>query len=629
MMETSQLTFNPTFFRENSSSIESEDSSLNPPISSTLDCPTCRLNQPDSSFICLHINSRSSTAKTCEELLKQLHTSFHLVSMENVVLRSENEALRRAFKSKCEAVDILKSSTSKPFDIDQTCWNAFHENLALTSEVAQVKANLAIVQGALTANQNAYEARVKGLFETITHLKERLKKFHVRPDLSLEENAYLTGTCQNLTGDCKQLGISKSPPVNVITTLSSKMSSLSGCLDFPSPSALGSTVRRGRPTTNATDVTVACHKHEGETVATQFTSSASVPNSLSSCVVAQADSHCSPQIVGSNTLLSRIDAKYTHCSCFPAEQSLCDCALASIIVQRNLLKCSHQLSTKKRRVRDLKITINAYKIALESEFGRNQAMVEAFSSVLSSVRADISSVIPSTASETVRKTLKCADSTLFPEKQSSDPSVALNRLLLWFHKTMRQLVRRMQRWAASSVQDITTSRANSTWRTNPGPLDTLSSVPSRSRVHQSMDLSFLSNITPKPPTRLARRRTSRGSQRQIERLRESRPMVEVSYWSDANSTPDSSSSSRTMSPYRQPPKTKLDKCVYNYGDGARLLARVRSLDLSACHTEEATASEQESNLQLLSHIILKLNELHELVTKQRIMWKLSTSNEAN
>lgn len=634
-METSHSTFNPLFLRENSDPREFEDSSVNTSIASTLLCPTCCLNQAESSFVCVHVNSRSSAAKTCEELLTKLHASFHLVSMENVVLKSENEALRKAFNSKCEAVDILKSSTSRPFDVDQTCWNAFHENLALKLEIAKAKTDLAIVQGSLTANRNAYEARLKGLCDTIVQLKRRLKKLQVRLKSSVDENAYLTGKCQNLTGEHKPLGFINSPPVNVKISLAPKDSSLSDFVDFPSsPSARESLSRYGRPAASAADVTIAQPKQEGLVNEIPPSSSAPVPNAQSSHVVSPTESHYPPQPVHLDSLLSRIDAKYTNCSCLPAEQSLCDCALASIIVQRSLLKCSHQLSTEKRRVRDLKITINAYKIALKGEFGRNQNMVEAFSSVLSGIRADVSSVIPPSPSPVaVGKSSRLADSTVSPEKQPSNPSVALNQLLLWFHHTMMQLVQRMRKLSTSSgstkiLEDSTSLCADSSWRINSGRLKTLSSALDSPRARHSIDFSLLSDITPKPPVSFARRLTSRGSQRQIERLREARPVVEENFWSDANSTPDSSSSSRTMSPLRQLRKKKMGTCAYNYGDGARLLARVRSMDLSACHTEETTAFDHESNLQLLSRVLPKLNELYEIVTKQGIVWQLSIRNQA-
>ncbi|THD19234.1 hypothetical protein D915_009996 [Fasciola hepatica] len=165
---TVDLKNNPAFenIESDLESVLTENNSIDRSRFDTLNCPVCQRLDGDPTE-CFHVNTHQMTtkypvsSKSKEELIQSLHTYLHAVSLESVVLKSEVEVLRKAFDSKCRAVDILRSENSATVNTRSPDSTTSEDALTVHEELNRVRLELEKVKGTLIANHHAWNTKVQ------------------------------------------------------------------------------------------------------------------------------------------------------------------------------------------------------------------------------------------------------------------------------------------------------------------------------------------------------------------------------------------------------------------------------------------------------------------------------------
>ncbi|TGZ55027.1 hypothetical protein CRM22_010516 [Opisthorchis felineus] len=645
-----KLTGESSFSQENWSSADSEDEPAKDDEQSQ--CPVCQISKDDGRILCTHASGRSGSWKTCEELLKKLHTHLHLVSMDNLVLQSELEVLRRAFSSKCEAVEILKRQAYKPSGDRPSNLDAFQGALAAKDELARVQTEMAILEGKLQANQLAWETKSKTLMEVNARLTKQLESTQLKMKELLQENVYLLYKHDKLghlgfkAPSNSKVETEKSPnscpPTDVSfsrSTVESSRSSLRHLL-ITSEAFLASLETNGRSSAS-------CSITSNNQFAEQRTSlnGSELPPSVrltptpsmnKTSSTLEQGIQCDLSSFGSSLSLQSTSSVTANCSCSSTSQSLCACAIESIRLQRKLLRCSHQLYKEANSVRDMKITIEAYRIALESQFKKNRSVFKAMAALIPHVPKITYANSPLFTS-LVHDLLGMNSSCDTPAPWHSplpSPAEALHRILVWFYQNMNRIVTHL-----STCNNPPTRCASI--EEHHSPEDSLLCIDNldlrRKRgirahsFHESSSDSLPSTLR-SSSIRKSLRQITLGTQRQIEsyhaRLQNARSMIELPTGPDGKSSVDafqvppiSLSESRSSDFYR---KKKPGSSNMSYA--AKLCARARSME--ALHSTAATGGSAvrlryQSNSSILGELASKTNELAELLLDQRLISHIS------
>ncbi|OON21366.1 hypothetical protein X801_02738 [Opisthorchis viverrini] len=255
---------------------------------------------------------------------------------------------------------------------------------------------------------------------------------------------------------------------------------------------------------------------------------------------------CDLSSFGSLLSLQSTSSITADCSCSPTTQSLCGCAIESVRLQRKLLRCSHQLYKETNSVRDMKITIEAYRIALESQFKKNRSVFKAMAALIPHVPKTTYANSPLFTS-LVHDLLDVNSSCDTPAPWHSplpSPAEALNRILVWFYQNMNRIVKHM------SICNSAPTRSGSIDE-HHSPEDSLVCIDNLDlrkkrgvrahSFHESSSDSLPSTLR-SSSTRKSLRQITLGTQRQIEsyhaRVQNARSMIELPTESDRKSSVD-------------------------------------------------------------------------------------------
>ncbi|TPP67564.1 hypothetical protein FGIG_02293 [Fasciola gigantica] len=328
-----------------------------------------------------------------------------------------------------------------------------------------------------------------------------------------------------------------------------------------------------------------------------------------------------------NSPSNRFDTKNAPeavtCTCMPNGPVLCECAVQAVRIQRHLLRCRRQLFKETNRIQDLKVTIEAYRIALENQFRRNRSLSTELATLLNLVPYKACSGTlfeETTTTSELQKTTQHENTDVMCAELN--PSAVFRNLLLWFHQNLDNVAVAVNRLntpnsCTCGVSRQSYNRADKTF--DRGSLDSLYGA--------SGDAEY----------RKIGRSTSRhlptGSGRRIARLRDSRSLTDLRLDVDeATIVKESSSTSPSGFPHSSSPE-RIRKRIQNLkvshtlGAAAKVRSRARSVELIPVinsdgrdHSSGRQPSEEaRSSLSVMSELVVKISELAEILAKQELI----------
>ncbi|KAF5400165.1 hypothetical protein PHET_06348 [Paragonimus heterotremus] len=399
---------------------------------SFLSCPVCEVNPQNNNVKCVHIKD---SAKTCEDLVRRLHMNLHAVVMENINLQTENEALRSSIKSKCEALDILVSSVDITSSEQQRGFEMLQASAYLKKDVSRLQTELALANGTINANKLAYEARIQEMSARHTDLIQQLEATQTRMKQLVDENLNLL--CRISANQTNSVNGNTSPPPScplplaihgpLLFDFASKKYSLTldtllNSFDTKSPASPNNSI--SDPATPTTFPESVCYSpdssHRLESNGSSLSPTSTTVSSPNHQPTADADRKMDYTLLNMSTFSEPTHFAATNCKCFTGAESPRKCCSSSARLQNKLLRCSQQLFKEIRNVNDLKITVDAYQIALENQFKRHREQSRQLSLLLSYLPETLNSGNPSCIPST-KPSQKPADKTQL-SKQNTVPS---------------------------------------------------------------------------------------------------------------------------------------------------------------------------------------------------------------
>ncbi|KAF8563532.1 hypothetical protein P879_07157 [Paragonimus westermani] len=400
---------------------------------SVFDCPACEVNPQNGNIKCVHI--KVDSAKTCEELVRRLHTSLHAVVMENISLQAENEALRRSISSKCEALDIILSTVDITSSEHQRGFELFQASACLKKDISRLQTELALANGTINANKLAYEARIQEMSTRHADLIQQLEATQTRMKQLVDENLNLL--CRITTSQTNSANEITSPPPScplpptihspLIFDFASKKYSLTMDIllnSFDTKSSASPSDSISDPVTPTAFPESACHSpdssHRLKCNGTRLSPTSTTVFSPDQQQTTDADRKMDSTPLNMSSFSEPARFTASNCKHFTGAESLYNCCSSSARLQNKLLCCSQQLFKEIRNVNDLKITLAAYQIALENQFKRHREQSRQLSVLLSYLPEKLSSGTPSCNPPT-KSSQKPSDKTKLT-KQNTEPS---------------------------------------------------------------------------------------------------------------------------------------------------------------------------------------------------------------
>ncbi|KAA0189602.1 hypothetical protein FBUS_07450, partial [Fasciolopsis buskii] len=532
--------------------------------------------------------------------------------------------------------------------------------LTVHEELTRIRLELEKAKGTLIANHHAWNAKVQQLSRRNDLLAHELEESERKNKMVMDENIYLM--CKHRSPN-QPSSADVSQPNQRCHPLPSLNCNGDTVFDFTDPnvsisaeaflSALDSHSARSSPypssSTPATP-TLSVSQVSSSSLLSDVSSNVLdrstakkpiAPNtkrsSLISVGITRSSSENQPDMelpMGrSSNSVNRFGAKNAPetvtCTCMPNGPVLCECAVQAVRIQRQLLRCRHQLFKETNRTQDLKVTIDAYRIALENQFKRNHNLSAELAAVLQ--------LVPSrTYSDTIfgdpntperQKTVQCEHT----NATDAAPNAAkiLRDLLLWFHQNLDNMATTVNRLnsnhscvcGGSSRQGY--SRGDKTFER--GSWDTL--------YYTSGDTEY------RKISRSGSRHIPTGSRRRIARMRDSRSLTDLHLDVDDGPTmKESLSSSPSGFPHSSSPeqirkRIQSLKTSHALGAAAKVRSRARSVEFirvpnSDDHSRDQSlrrqpAKETASGLSVMSELVVKLSELSQLLAKQKLIADIS------
>ncbi|CAL8092080.1 unnamed protein product [Calicophoron daubneyi] len=605
------------------------------------DCPVCQgANDWSNIRNSDYLNSPDDLVNT----LQCLHTKLHIISLENLVLKSEAEVLREKLNAKARAVEILRSSHTNPR------YSTNELDSDLKKEVDNLKTEMALVKGTKIASEHALKARIRELSVANGNLTEQLNQVKATTKQFAKEDTYLVRKNEELKKGRKKPYFASVENLKLDWTRRTSQPHLNSMSpnnksSVPitteaaiSPSANEATADQNERKINNDQSDQITLGGGGKFTSDSRLTSLSTPDSPLSQKFDEDEKELS---AGINTL----DYSDSDSSCSTQGSDVCQCATGKILLRRQLMACQNKLSELSDKVQNLSLTNEAHQIALESQYQLNRNVSLELASVVHFLSGNPNEAPNSPEWGPIKKRwfLSSRGKENITVEAKRQLAEQLNQVLMWFFINLKSAIIKLESLIGPLLK--------------PDGINETFIVPKRRDVNMENDEldDFSASVESSLPriSQISIRRMQSSQAWSNNTVRRNQPPlsdVNKRNWNEQSRHPlarsmidlsraseDSSKPRRYHSPrysvYENSMPMNKNTNAFNTNS---ILDKFRSLRRSFAPTPDPEPAKAKSipepkipefNYTVMSQMVVRLNELHELLTRKQLINDLEKKRE--